>query len=243
MHHFFFSFHQKYLGKTLILSKTSYPEQYHQISKVLKLKAGEQITLLNNSREKFVYEINQINIDKKEIYLRWQKTENEKNPSAHINLFVGIPKKDKLEFIVEKCSELGIDEISPIITQRTIKNQTKTERLVKISSEAVEQSHGFYLPKINEAMDLKNLDLKLAGLNLIFHTQENLEMSDLGKLLNASHIDETINVFIGPEGGFSPEDLKILQKLENAHFIKLGERILKTETAAIAIATLLKYHL
>lgn len=243
MHHFFLSFTQKPLGKTLILSKTSYPEQYHQISKVLKLKAGEQITLLNNSREKFVYEINQVNIDKKEIYLRLQKTENEKGTSAYINLFIGIPKKDKLEFIVEKCSELGITEISPIITQRTIKNQTKTERLVKISSEAVEQSHGFYLPKINEAIDLKNLNLKLTGLNLIFHTQENLEMSDLNKLLKDYSADETINVFIGPEGGFSPEDLKILQKLRNPHFIKLGERILKTETAAIAISTLLKYHL
>ncbi len=243
MHHFFLSFDQKPLAKTLILSKSKYPEQYHQISKVLKLKAGEQITLLNNSREKFVYEINQINLDKKEIYLRLQKTENESDSSFHINLFIGIPKKDKLEFIVEKCSELGIDEISPIITQRTVKNQTKTERLLKISAEAVEQSHGFYLPKINEAIDLRNFNLKLSGLNLIFHTQENLETNDLKQLLNTLNTNETINVFVGPEGGFSPDDLKILNKLENPKFIKLGERILKTETAAIAISALLKYHL
>lgn len=243
MHHFFLSFGQKPLGKTLILGKAKHPEQYHQISKVLKLKAGEQITLLNNSREKFVYEINQVNIDKKEIYLRLQKTENENNQSARINLFIGIPKKDKLELIVEKCSELGIDEISPIITQRTVKNQTKTERLAKISAEAVEQSHGFYMPTIHEALELKNLNLEMNGLNLIFHTQENLEMSDLKKLLNTAHGDENINVFIGPEGGFSPDDLKILNKLENPKFIKLGERILKTETAAIAISALLKYHL
>lgn len=243
MHHFFLSFTQKSLGKTLILSKTSYPEQYHQISKVLKLKAGEQITLLNNSREKFIYEINQVNIDKKEIYLRLQKTENENDQSVRINLFIAIPKKDKLELIVEKCSELGVSEIIPIITQRTVKNQTKTERLFKISAEAVEQSHGFYMPTIHEALELKNLNLKMDGMNLIFHTQETLEMSDLKKILNNSNTDETINVFIGPEGGFSPEDLKILQELENAHFIKLGERILKTETAAIAISTLLKYHL
>jgi len=144
---------------------------------------------------------------------------------------------------VEKCSELGIDEISPIITQRTVKNQTKTERLLKISAEAVEQSHGFYLPKINEAIDLRNFNLKLSGLNLIFHTQENLETNDLKQLLNTLNTNETINVFVGPEGGFSPDDLKILNKLENPKFIKLGERILKTETAAIAISALLKYHL
>jgi 16S rRNA (uracil1498-N3)-methyltransferase len=242
MHHFFISLHQKHLGKTLSISKTQYSELYHQISKVLKLHAGEQVGLLNNSPEKFIYEINQINDDKKEIYLRLVKTETEKNSAPPVHLFIGIPKKDKLELIVEKCSELGIDEITPIITQRTIKNQTKTERLLKISGEAIEQSHGFMMPKVNEATDLKNINLDLNGLNLIFHTQENTEPDNLKNLLKDLDGNVGLNIFIGPEGGFSPDDLKILQKLNNPHFIKLGERILKTETAAIVITALAKYY-
>lgn len=241
MHHFFLSFDQKHLEKTLSITKNQNSELYHQISKVLKLRTGEQITVLNNSPEKYVYEINKIIDDKKEILLHLIKTEKETLSPNNIRLFIGIPKKDKLELIVEKCSELGINEIIPIITQRTIKNQTKTERLFKISAEAVEQSHGFYMPKIYEAIELKNLKLNSGDLNLIFHTQDKNE-ENLSHVLAKNKQQTTINIFIGPEGGFSPDDLKILDKLDNKHFIKLGERILKTETAAIAISALIKYH-
>ncbi len=242
MHHFFLSFDQKPLGKQVIISSARHHALHHQIVQVLRLSVGEKLTLLNNSSTKYLYEIKQINNDKKEITLNLIDAPRENTPFGQIRLFVGIPKKDKLELIVEKCSELGINEIIPIITQRTIKNQTKTERLFKISAEAVEQSHGFYMPIIGETTELKNLQINPDDVNLIFHTQDNNDES-LKDILKKNSEDQTVNIFIGPEGGFSPDDLKILNRLNNKHFIKIGERILKTETAAIVISALIKYHL
>lgn len=241
MHYFFYAEDQKDLNQKLSISKKSHNLLYHQMANVLKFKKGQDICLLNNSDFEFVYEISEIN--KNEFLLNLKRKEkNSKTLKSKVNLIISIPKKDKLEWIVQKAVELGVSEISPVLTERSIKQNINTERLKKISREAVEQCHGSKLIRINPMEKLENSikNIKNSELNLILDTKGSKNIDSLKKEIKSS---EKINLFIGPEGGFSDEELNILKKLENQHNILLGERILRLETAAILSMGLIIHYL
>jgi 16S rRNA (uracil1498-N3)-methyltransferase len=236
MHYFFYSFDKKELNQNLSISKKENPELFHQITKVLRLKFNERITLLNNSDFKFVFQID--NIGNKIINLKLiEKKKNETELKTTFHLFLALPKKDKLELIIQKAVELGIQEITPIITQRTVKLNINEKRLNKIIIEASEQCHASKIIKFNGIKKLT--EIKSNNLNLILDPYAEKHISSVKNLIKK----ENTNLFIGPEGGFSDEEVQSLLKLENSHNINLGKRILRLETAAISTMAILTNYL
>lgn len=236
MHYFFYSFDKKELNQNLSISKKENSELFHQITKVLRLKFNEKITFLNNSDFEYIFQINNIGnkiIDFKLI----EKRKNETELNTHFHLFLALPKKDKLELIIQKAVELGIQEITPIISQRTIKLNINEKRLNRIIIEASEQCHASKIIKFNKIKKLS--EIKNDNLNLILDPYAENHISKTKELIKI----EKTNLFIGPEGGFSDEEIKTLLKLKNSHNINLGKRILRLETAAISTMAILTNYL
>jgi 16S rRNA (uracil1498-N3)-methyltransferase len=136
---------------------------------------------------------------------------------------------DRYELFLEKATEIGIHEITPIICDRSERKVINNERFDKIILSAMKQSNELYLPKLNEAVSLKDfLKRKNDGLQLIAHCEET-DKKTLKSVLNAN---DNVTMLIGPEGDFSEKE--IAMAIDNAYIpVSLGNTRLRTETAAI----------
>ncbi len=226
--------------------------QSHHITKVKRKKTGEAIFFTNGKGDIFKGIINYENKDKK-ISLSQIELKERFERQLHIHLIQSYPKKQLFDLIIQKTTELGIDSITPVVTDRTIKTPNKNDfikmstRQDQISIEACKQAENPFLTTINpickldEAIDhLKNM-FNLNTL-LILDAKANTPIKTLlsqRSLINPKPLH--IAYIIGPEGGFSPEEK---QKFLNykASIVSFGETILRTETAAISIMSILRYE-
>lgn len=200
----------------------------HQFNKVLKFKQGEKVVLFDGKGTWYKCEIEKL--EKKECILKiLEKNTRQQNEHKLINLYFGIPRKNKFELILEKGTEVGVTNFHPIITDRTEKLNIKKERAERILIEACEQSENPILPQLKEVENLKNVLQKLNSKNTFaFHTMgEKLNVSDF-KLFSE------INILIGPEGGWSSKEIEIFKE-KKFHIHQMGNRVLKTETACVVI--------
>jgi 16S rRNA (uracil1498-N3)-methyltransferase len=172
-------------------------------------------------------------------------------PKVKITLFQGMPKGDKFEHIIQKCIELGVAEIIPVMTQRTIVKfdndkdiEKKTARYNKIALEAGKQSNRGIIPVVSKPVKIKeaigyssNFDLKLIP-------YENEKHNRIKNVINNTSKSDytTIAVFIGPEGGFDEEEIKAAIEAGIVP-VTLGKRILRTETAGPAVLAMLLFAL
>jgi len=212
------------------------PATVFQIRKVLRMKVGEKIVLLDNSSFEFTAEI--LEISRHEISLKiLEKEKNLAEPDLKINLFQALPSSiAKFEEILQHATEVGIASFFPIITERSETHKLRNmERLQKILTEAAEQSERGRIPELAEPVKFGKIwDEPPAGLNLIadsFSTEPLLrkffpEIREFG----------ATNIFVGPEGGFSEKEIETARKFGTKSF-SLGRRILRTETAGVAIAS------
>lgn len=206
-------------------------EIVHQLTKVLRARIWEQISLFNWKEEiDFIYEI--IEIGKKEIVLQNKSQQtNTSEIDFELSLYNALPNKlEKIEYIIQKGTEIGFTKFNFFRTDRSQKlviSDNKMIRLEKIITEAAEQSGRAVVPEINilDNFDISNLP---DGKNIFFHTQ-NENSSDLKSLSKKPW--DIINLFVGPEGGWSDKEVDILEK--NTTRIHLGNRILRTETTWI----------
>lgn len=173
-----------------------------------------------------------------------EKRQNEAEPDVYIRLFQCVPKADKLEFIVQKSVELGVSEIFPVISKRCVsrpdeKNQVKKrERLQKIAEEAAKQSGRGKIPLVNDFTLFNDAvsHYKKNSLGIILYERGGLNINEI---INAENVKvKNIDIFIGSEGGFEEFEVNFA---ENAGIKKvyLGNRILRTETAPVAIISIL----
>jgi 16S rRNA (uracil1498-N3)-methyltransferase len=200
----------------------------HQFNRVLKFKQGEKVVLFTGVGTWYKCEIE--NLQKRECTLKiLEKNVKQRSENKIINLYFGIPKKNKFEMILEKGTEVGVSSFNPIITDRTEKLNIKKERAERILIEASEQSQNPILPLLEDVKKIEDVIQKLNPKNtFVFHTSgENLDQSDL------KFFGET-NLLIGPEGGWSIDEITNF-KNRNFKIYKIGESVLKTETACIVI--------
>jgi 16S rRNA (uracil1498-N3)-methyltransferase len=151
-------------------------------------------------------------------------------PKYYLHLAVAPTKmNDRYEWFLEKATELGISEITPIICDHSERKQIKTDRFDKIIQSAMKQSNQFYLPKLNEPIAFKDfMKLKNNGLQLIAHCEETNKKS----LKDVIKPNENATILIGPEGDFSEKEIQLA--IENNYIpVSLGNTRLRTETAAI----------
>jgi len=212
------------------------PDTVHQIRKVLRLRVGAQIILLDNSGFEFPAEI--LELGRTEIALRiLEKRENLAEPKLRVNLFQSLPSSPaKLEEILKHATEVGIANFFPVISERSESRKLRNpERLAKILQEAAEQSERGRIPEIAEPRKFGKIwDEPPAGLNLVadsFSTEP-----ELRKFFPDIREFGTTNIFVGPEGGFSEKEIATAREF-GAKSFSLGRRILRTETAGVAIAS------
>jgi 16S rRNA (uracil1498-N3)-methyltransferase len=198
-----------------------------------------------------MYNIGEIEeINKKVVVVNCiQKLEINNESKIEIHLFQGMPKSNKMDLIVQKSTELGVREITPVITERVVsKNESneskKIDRWSRIALEACKQSKRSLITKINNSLKFDEMLEYLRNMDLIVVPYENKENYGIKKMIstiNKSSIHK-IGIVIGPEGGFEEEEIEMLNNI-GAHIITLGPRILRTETAGFVCVSLLMYEL
>lgn len=245
MHKFFVN-ENKIFGDTAIIEG----EDVKHIYKVLRLKEGDKININNCNGKEFLGRIKEVSKANVQVELLENLDVNNEAP-IDIYLFQGYPKSAKMDLIVQKCTELGIKEITPVITKRVISalgevrnnDNKKIERWNKIAFEACKQSKRTIIPVVNDVIDFSQLLNCLNNMDLIVVPYENANNYGIRQMINNLHNKvKNIGIVIGPEGGFEESEIESLKNI-GAHIVTLGPRILRTETAGFACLTLLMYEL
>lgn len=220
-------------------------ENANHIANVLRLKIGDEITVCDGEGKDYICTLS--SISKKEVCADIvQKIINENESDVKITLYQGLPKSDKMELIIQKCVEIGIDRIVPIKTERVVvkldkKEDKKIERWNKISEAAAKQCGRGKIPVVDKIMTFKeaiNESKTLDGIIIPYEKEENNGL----KNWTSQFKGKNIGVFIGPEGGFSQDEIKLAFE-NNITPITLGKRILRTETAGLVTSVILLYEL
>ncbi len=206
------------------------PALYNQIHNVLKLVVGEPVILFNATGVEAMSVI--ATIEKKSLTVNIvQVRASTAEPARFVSLYLAILKNEHFEWAAQKAVECGVSEIIPIVTSRTVKLALKMDRVVKIIKEAAEQSGRVVVPRLAEPMAFAD-----AMTQAVKYNTENVLCDGEGTGRVTPRTDR-VGVWIGPEGGFHPEEIGAGQK---AGFVtaSLGPLTLRAETAAI-IATYL----
>lgn len=214
---------------------------------VLRAEKGDEITLCDTGGTVYTCAISEITKDRI-VCVIISAEDCPSEPSVPVILLQGVPKGEKMEFIIQKCVELGVSGIIPVMTERTVvrfeKKQDadkKVERWQKIAGEAAKQSGRGIVPKIGEVVKFKDLFGELDGGLRIIPYENEREIS-LKNILRENLPAEKIYLFIGPEGGFSLEEVERAAG-EGFRPVSLGPRILRTETAGMAALAAIRYEL
>lgn len=203
-------------------------EESKHIIKVLRKKGGDIIFITDGKGNLFHAEITLESEKKCEVKIIKIDVFESKNYHLHIAI---APTKinDRLEWFLEKATEIGIDEISPIICDHSERKTFKIDRAVKIIQGAMKQSNQFYLPQINEPISFNDFIKKETNsTKFIAHCEEHKK--DLFK--NSFQANQNILILIGPEGDFSTKEIEIALK-NNFIPVSLGNTRLRTETAGV----------
>ena len=233
----------RFIGKFDLTNKNlliTDKEIINQISRVLRFQPGDEIILGDGSLNEAVFLIERIGKGGIEGQIIGRHKNKNELPIYGI-LYCSVLKKENFEFVVQKATELGIKEVVPVISNRTVKLNFNRERLEKIIREAAEQSGRGMLPKISEPVKFEKaveIAAKENDLNLFFDLKGE-------SLRNNFHISPSlvhIGLFVGPEGGWDESEYELAKKSKFKP-ISLGTLTLRAETAAIAaIATALNTH-
>ena len=234
MYHFFV-FEEQINGENAYIEGSD----VNHIANVLRMKPGEELLISVKGDWDYLCKIVDIETDR--VNLKVLESMEQRELPVNITLLQGIPKSDKLEMIIQKAVELGVSEIIPVKTKRVVvkidekKVDTKVNRWNAIAESAAKQSKRSIIPKVYEPMSIDNaLEIvKDFGVKLIPY--ENADGIDkTRKILDNMDKTKNIAVFIGPEGGFEESEV---ERIKNSGFevITLGKRILRTETAGLAL--------
>jgi 16S rRNA (uracil1498-N3)-methyltransferase len=222
IHRFFV---QDKIGDKSLLTVTS-PAIVNQFKNVFRFVKGDRVILFDNSGFDFTFAIE--GYDKDTVSLsRIEICENTVLPLRETYLFASLVKKDNFEWIAQKATELGVSHIIPIISHRSEKKDLNSERIQKIIIEAAEQSGRGTLPILYEITDLNSAVENYAHV-------KSMAWDPMAPKFVSQDIVDVIGAYIGPEGGWSPQELELFKK-HGIHTRSLGPQILKSETAVIAV--------
>ena len=217
---------------------------------VLRLKKDDIVTVCDGRSNDYTCRISEIN--EKSIICDIEDIERSyAELPVNITLFQGLPKGDKMEFIIQKAVELGAVSVYPVIMQRSVvkiddkKKNKKTERYAAVAESAAKQSRRGIIPEIPGIIDYKEA-IRIAKsfdtILLPYEEAEGIEASRslLEDICKNHKKGQTIGIFIGPEGGFTKEEVQMAEEA-GANVITLGNRILRTETAGMMLLSVLSF--
>ncbi len=218
-------------------------EDIFHISKVMRMKVNDEIEIVNDSKL-YLAKITSFNPSLKVQIIK--EIDRKTELDTYIRLLYCIPKGEKLDLVIQKACELGVDEIVLVNSSRCVakidKNNVnkKIERFSKIIKEASEQSKRLKFMKLSDVIDYKDINKYDADLSLIAYEKEDPKVSSLKKILEEKEY-KIINVLVGAEGGFSEEEVDYAIK-NGYKSISLGRRILRSETACFYLLSILSYY-
>jgi 16S rRNA (uracil1498-N3)-methyltransferase len=209
----------------------------HQLKNVFRFNVGTQVVLFDNSGFEYLAMITFLQYHQVTFQILEAKNKRKKS-DKQIFLFASLIKKDNFEWIIEKATELGIAGIMPVISERSEKKSLNMERGTKILTEASEQSGRVTLPILQNPQNLEDVIrgvIEENDMNLfVIHPEGKLFKGlDFGNSKS-----KAIGVFVGPEGGWSDRELKMFKDAKIPIY-NIGSQILRAETAAIAVTSLL----
>jgi len=227
-------------------------EDVNHIKNVLRLNIDDDLQICDlDTAINYTCGIYKIDIDKIECTI-FNQIDSEAESNIHINIFQGIPKSDKMELIIQKCVELGVNEITPVEMKRCIAKVEdkakikKIDRWQKISEVAAKQCGRDRVPKINDVVNIKKICNLVCEYDIVLLAYENEKENTLKKelfnLKNKSNKQLRIAIIIGPEGGIDKEEVGLLLANE-VKSVTLGKRILRTETVAFVLTSIIMYEL
>lgn len=232
-------FASSYLNNVITLSS----DDIFHISKVMRMKIGEHFECVAND-ELFECEITSFSPFSFKITAKVQQNHE---ICGYIRLLYCIPKGEKIDLVIQKATELGVNEIVLINSERSVakiekdKKEKKLERFNKIVKEASEQCKRNKFLKITDVINFNEISNYKADINLLAYEKSDQNLDEVEKMLHLAK-GKTINVIVGAEGGISPKELEICQN-NNYEIISLGKRILRSETACFYILSLLSFYM
>ena len=220
----------------------------NHIRNVLRLSKGEEIMISDGSKREYLCRIREIRTDSVTADII-DIFDNAAELPTKITLFQGMPKSDKLEFVIQKAVELGVYSIVPVMTKRTVvkldkdRAAKKLERYNAISQSAAKQSGRGLIPEVKNFMDFKAaVDLASAMDMMIIPYEEAKGIQESRQVISEIRGKREIGIFIGPEGGFAREEIEYAAQ-KGARIITLGNRILRTETAGLAVLSVIMFEI
>ena len=223
-------------------------EDVNHIKNVLRMKPGEEMLVSDGCGNDYVCELDSLSVDRVTARIVNRQFEGTELP-AKIYLFQGLPKSDKMEWIIQKAVELGVYRIIPVATKRSVvkldekKEQAKRRRWNEIARSAAGQSRRSIIPEVERVHTFAQALEYMDSLELKMIPYENFkDMSQTIKVIEKLRKETSIGILIGPEGGFADEEVEqaICHQVEP---ISLGKRILRTETAGMMLVSVLMFEL
>ena len=220
----------------------------NHIKNVLRMKTGEELWISDGEGKEYYCTIEELEADEILLRLHYAQEPDYELPSR-IYLFQGLPKADKMELIIQKAVELGAYEIIPVETKRCVvkldakKADKKVSRWQQIAESAAKQSKRMLVPQVHSVMTYKEALAYAKTLDVTLVPYELAKgMTETKSILAAIEPGQSIGIFIGPEGGFEEAEVEAAMEA-GAKPITLGKRILRTETAGLAILSVLMFQL
>ena len=223
------------------------PDVNH-IRNVLRMRAGEELLAADGQGSEYRCILRELQDSEIRAEICRKLSGSAELPSR-ITLFQGLPKSDKMDLIIQKCVELGVFRVVPVTTKRTVvkldakKEESRRKRWTAVSESAAKQSGRGIIPEISGVQSFREAVEEAGELDVCLIPYEKAEnMARTREILSGIPAGASIGVFIGPEGGFEEEEVREAMAA-GARPITLGRRILRTETAGMAVLAMLGYLL
>lgn len=220
----------------------------NHIRNVLRMRVGEQLLLSDGQGQDYVCRISSLS-DNCVICDIESRESSGTEPGARFYLFQGLAKADKMEHVIQKGVELGVYEVIPVQTHRSVvkydekKKDSKTERWQKIAESAAKQSRRGIIPEVKAPMTFKEALEYARSLDMNLIPYENFKDVKASKeILGKIKKGMSVGIFVGPEGGFEEAEVDAAREM-GAEAISLGNRILRTETAPLMLLSVLGFML
>src|SRR6056300_141907 len=212
--------------------------QSHYLSSVMRIKEEQKVLFFNGNDGEFYGMIN--SIDKKKTTIKILSKKREITDLPKITLAFCPPKGNKLDFLIQKSTEIGVREFIPIISDHTINRKINVDRLKKTIIESAEQSNQIQLPNLQNPLSFDSFVNNFSKLTILFADINSLN-SSLEEIIEKKQSNYIL--FIGPEGDFSSKEREVILQNKNFKSFSLGSTILRSETAAIAGLVLVNHYL
>lgn len=219
----------------------------HYLVNVLRIEAGEKIIVFDGKGTEYLVEIKKISKDQVEALIT-QTNFIGSDTQVNVSLIQSLAKGDKMDYIIQKCTEIGISKVIPVITERTIvkldekKKKARKQRWQKIAVEAAKQSKRTIVPEITEILTLAELKKQIPENEELLILWEDEHNTKIKEYLRQQKDTRNISILIGPEGGLSEKEVKELQEW-GGKTASLGSKVLRTETAGLVALTIVLYEL